>query len=249
MTIQHPLLVAARQPLALLVLVATVLMTIFVRQELLPVGLIAYGFIVWTAANDPTLMQAKVEPPKLAKITSRTFQAQLEAIDRTRDEIVRSTKNLAGPLARLLQPIAEQATELYNQANGLADKGQIIEQYLQTAQSHTLQFQIDSLDQRIATTRDQYTLDQLNATRAALIDRQQNADALATYYDRITAQLQNIGANLDNVLAETVRLRAAEAATASQASSEVAERLSNLNADMDAFQHVLEGALTQSGAS
>ena len=249
MTSQHPLAIAARQPLALLVLLATILMTIFVHWLVLPLGIIAYGVVVWTAANDPRILQPKVAPPKLAKITSRTFQAQLDGIDRTRDEIVRTAGSAAGPLARLLQPIADQANELYHQANGLADKGQIIEQYLATAQSHTLQFQIDSLDQRIATTRDQYTIDQLKETRAALIDRHQNAEALSTYYDRITAQLQNIGANLDNVLAETVRLRASEAASASQASSDVAERLSNLNADMDAFQHVLEGALSQSGAA
>lgn len=249
MTTQHPLLVAARQPLALTVLVATLLMTIFVHRLTLPLGLIAYGATVWTAANDPTLMTPKSVSVKLAKITSRTFRVHLDAIDRTRDEITRTAGSVQGPLARLLQPIAEQATELYNQANGLADKGQIIEQYLQASQSDNLQLQIDSLDQRIGTTRDQYTLDQLKATRAALIDRQQNAQALATYYDRITAQLQNIAANLDNVLAETVRLRAAEVATASQASSDVAERLSNLNADMDAFQQVLEGALTQSGAA
>jgi hypothetical protein len=249
MTSQHPLAIAARQPLALLVLAATILMAIFVELWILPLGLIAYAATVWTAANDPALMAPKVEQPKLAKITSRTFQAQLDGIDRTRDQIVRTTESVKGPLARLLQPIAVQATELYNQANGLADKGQIIEQYLQSTQSHNLQFQIESLDQRIVGTSDQYTLDQLKATRAALIDRQQNSQALATYYDRITAQLQNIGANLDNVLAETVRLRAAEVATASQASSDVAERLSNLNADMDAFQHVLEGALSQSGAA
>lgn len=249
MTSQHPLAIAARQPLALLVLLATILMTVFVHWLVLPLGIVAYGFIVWTAANDPRILQPKAAPVKLAKITSRTFQAQLATIDRTRDEILRTTGSATGPLARLLSPIGDQATELYNQAHGLADKGQIIEQYLASAQSHTLQFQIDSLDQRIATTRDQYTIDQLKETRAALIDRQQNADALTTYYDRITAQLQNIAANLENVLAETVRLRASEAASASQASSDVAERLSNLNADMDAFQHVLEGALSQSGAT
>ena len=179
MTSQHPLAIAARQPLALLVLLATILMTIFVTWYVLPLGIIAYGVVVWTAANDPRILQPKVAPPKLAKITSRTFQAQLDGIDRTRDEIVRTAGSAAGPLARLLQPIADQANELYQQANGLADKGQIIEQYLATAQSHTLQFQIDSLDQRIGTTRDQYTIDQLKETRAALIDRQQNAEALA----------------------------------------------------------------------
>ncbi|GAA5528409.1 VirB3 family type IV secretion system protein [Herpetosiphon gulosus] len=249
MNSRHPLQVAATKPLPLIVLAVGVVMALTIYPWLIVVAIIAYGLMVWMLANDPNILVQKQEAPKLAKITSLTFQSHLEAIDRTRREIVRSTNVTAGPLQRLLQPIADQANELFQQAHGLADKGQLIEQYLQTSQPHGLQPQIDSLDQRIAMTKDSYTVDQLKETRAALIDRQQNAQALATYYDRITAQLQNIAANLDNVLAETVRLRASEAASATQTSQEVAERLSNLNADMDAFQHVLEGAMSQSGVA
>ncbi len=240
---QHPLKVAALKPFPVLILAMTVFMTIAIEPWILPLGLIAYAVMVWLMANDPAILQVQAEPPKLAKITSRTFQAKLEAIDKSRRQITRSVESSPAPLQKVLQPIVVQADELYHQANGLADKGQIIEQYLQTSNLQALGQQIFDLDQRINRTSDQYTIDQLKETRAALIDRQQNGQALATYYDRITAQLQNIAANLDNVFAETVRLRASEAATASQSSTEVAERLSNLNADMDAFQHVLEGAM------
>ncbi len=245
---RNPFLAAASQPLALVVLAVAVAMTIVVHWIALPLGLVAYVAMVWTTAGDPALLAPKPEKPKLANITSRTFQSQLDAIDRTRREIRRAAGVTAGPLQRLLEPIAEQADELFVQANGLADKGQIIEQYLQTTNPQQLQNEIYALDQRIAATADQYTLDQLQETRAALIDRQQNGQALGTYYDRIMAQLQNIKANLDNVLSETVRLRASEAASASTTSTQVADRLRDLNADMDAFQHVLEGAISHSAA-
>lgn len=248
LTMADRLLLAARRPLALLVLAAMIATAATAHWWAMPVGVVAYGLMVWFAAGDPILTAAPAEKPRLERITSRTFQAQLESIDRTRREIGRSVAMSPASLQRLLQPIADQAEEVFVQANGLAGKGQIIEQYLQGTNPQQVQGQILGLDQRIAGTSDAYTRDQLIETRAALIDRQQNAQALETYYNRVMAQLQNISANLENVQAETVRLRASESATASTTSTAVADQLRDMNADMDAFQHVLEGALSQSGA-
>ena len=134
MNSRHPLQVAATKPLPLIVLAIGVVMALTIYPWLIVVAIIAYALMVWMLANDPNILVQKQEAPKLAKITSRTFQSHLEAIDRTRREIVRSTNVTAGPLQRLLQPIADQANELFQQAHGLADKGQLIEQYLQTSQ-------------------------------------------------------------------------------------------------------------------
>jgi hypothetical protein len=71
---------------------------------------------------------------------------------------------------------------------------------------------------------------------------------LETYIGRISAQLQNISASLDNVLADTVRLRTADAASAGAATNNVAERLMNLKSDMRAFQQVLDTAISHTGA-
>ena len=164
-------------------------------------------------------------------------------------KIVRSVSQASGALGRLLMPIGDQARELVAEAYILCDKGQIIESYLATSNQRALQDQINALDQRIAATHDPYTQQQMQETRQALAERQANARDLETYIGRILAQLQNISANLDNVLAETVRLRTADAVSADTATNQVAQRLSDLKADMDAFQRVLDTALTQTGAS
>jgi hypothetical protein len=51
------------------------------------------------------------------------------------------------------------------------------------------------------------------------------------------------------VLAETVRLRTADVVSADTATNQVQQRLSDLKADMDAFQRVLDTAITQTGVS
>jgi hypothetical protein len=238
---------AARQPLALLVLLAALAAGLTVALWLLPLGLVAYGAVVWLRAHDLTLV-TQAQRPTRPRLSSPTFRAQLEAIERTQQEIGRSVGQASGALGRLLLPVNEQSRELLAEAYTLCDKGQIIESYLATRNPRALQDQISGIDRQLASMQDAYTRQQLEQTRQALAERQQNRRDLETFTGRITAQLQNISANLDNVLAETVRLRTADAVSADAATNQVAQRLSDLKADMDAFQQILDTAITQTNA-
>ena len=238
---------AARRPLALLVLAVAIAAGLVVAIWLLPLGLLAYALMVFLLARDPELQDLARRPAR-PRLSSPTFRSQLDAIERTQQEIERSVGQATGALGRLLQPIGEQARELVEQAYILCDKGQIIERYLATTNQRALQDQINAVDQRLAATHDPYTRQQLLETRQALVERQGHARDLETYIGRILAQLQNISANLDNVLAETVRLRTADAVGADTATNQVAQRLSDLKNDMDAFQRVLDTALSQTSA-
>jgi cell division septum initiation protein DivIVA len=242
---------AAAQPLALVVLAAAVISGVVVAIWLLPLGLLAYASMVFLLARDPALRAAAPPQPRVnrPRLTSPTFKAQLDAIERTQQEIARSAAQAGGPLARLLMPIGEQARELVQEAYVLSEKGETIERFLAGVDSRAIQGELARLDQQIASTQDQYTRDQLDETRRQRQERLANVRDLETYVARITAQLQNIGATLDNVLADTVRLRTADAASADTASSQVAQRLGDLKSDMEAFQRVLDTALSQASAA
>lgn len=235
---------AARQPHALVVLVMAVLAGLTVALWLLPLGLLVYGAVVFLAARDPDLIIASRRPDR-PRLSSQTFRAYLEAIERTQQEIGRSVGQAGGALFRLLGPIGSQARDLVEEAYVLCDKGQIIETYLASINQRDLHNRISDINRQLAATQDPYTRSQLEETRAALTEKQQNARDLETYVGRIVAQLQNISASLDNVLAETVRLRTADVASADTATNQVAQRLSDLKADMDAFQQVLDTAITR----
>jgi hypothetical protein len=242
---------AARQPLALLVLLAALLCGLMVALWLLPLGLLAYALMVYLGARDPGLLAAASRParPPRPRITSPTFRAQLRAIERAQQEIARSASQASGPLTRLLAPIAEQARDLVDDAVQLCDKGQIIESYLGGINQQALQQEVDKLDVQLRSTADPYTRQQLEETRQARLEKLANARDLQTYIGRINAQLQNISASLDNVLAETVRLRTADAVSADAATNQVAGRLADLKSDMEAFQRVLDSALTHTSGA
>jgi chromosome segregation ATPase len=241
------LLLALRQPLAIAVLLAAIFTGLTVANWMLPLGVVVYGLVVFLKLRDPALAQQSARSAAFARLTSPTFRTMIAAIDRAQREIERSTAQTAGPLAHLLQSIDLQTRELVHQAHELARKGQVIEEYLSAVNYRQIQDQINQIDSQIAHTSDSYTVQQLQETRMALVDRQSNAQALETYIGRINAQLQNINANLENVLAETVRLRTADAVSVNSTSNDVATRLNALNSDMDAFQRVLDTALVQSG--
>ena len=239
---------AARQPLALLVLIVAIITGLTVALWLLPLGLLACIVMVFLSAHDPNLRTQTQRVPR-PRLTSPTFRAQLDAIERTQQDINRSIAQTSGPLSRILMPIDQQARELVEQAYVLGEKGQIIERYLPTVDLRGLQNQLSSIDARLAATQDPYTKQQLQETRQVLVEPQGHARDLATYTDRIVAQLQNIAANLDNVLAETIRLRTADVVSTDSTTNQVAQRLSDLKNDMEAFQRVLDTALSQTGAA
>jgi hypothetical protein len=239
---------AARHPLALAVLSGAIAAGLLVAIWLLPLGLLVYGAMVALTARDPR-MEARAARPERPRVIAPAFKQPLDQIEQSGREIERLVGETKGPLARLIGPIAEQARELLTQSYGLAQKGSVIDQFLASTQPGKVRQQIAEVDGQLPRVSDDYTRQQLEETRQALLEQENNIAALHTYRERIVAQLNNVAANLSRVYTDTLRLRAAEATDVTSESGEVAERLSNLTADVDAFQQVLEGAIGQAGAS
>ncbi|HMO56604.1 MAG TPA: hypothetical protein PKA05_05055 [Roseiflexaceae bacterium] len=233
---------AARRPFAILILVVAILAGMTVALWLLPLGLLAYAAIVYVGART---LPPPPAIPRMARprITSAVFRSQITTIERAQQAIERSVAQAGSPLARLLRPVVQQARDLVDDSYLLAEKGQIIEQYLASVDLVAIDADIQSLNRQLATTSDSYTHDQLIQTRTARQEKLANAADLQQFIERIQAQLRNIAATLDNILAETVRLRTADAVSADAATNQVAIRLRDLKSDMDAFQRVLDTAL------
>jgi hypothetical protein len=246
------LLIAARQPLYIAVLVVAILTGLTIHMGLLPLGVLVYLLSVGIASRDASLLARVSQRQQQAAmrerrkgLTSPTFVAKIEEIERSKTAVDRALKKTGGAVAdRLGKTVLPQTRSLVDQAYTLARKGQDIEHYLAMVNPFELQQQINQLDIRIQHTTDNYTINQLQGTRKALVEQLDSARALETYIGRITSQLDNIDANLDAMPAQLLRMRASDV-DASMASSQVEKHLSDLNADMDAFVNVLDTALDQ----
>ncbi|MFV9506661.1 MAG: hypothetical protein AB4911_19085 [Oscillochloridaceae bacterium umkhey_bin13] len=239
---------AAGHPFALTVLLAAVVAGVMLDPWLLPLGLLLYALIVVVVVRQAARSTTSQDPLRPG-LTSSLLSQQVALIERAHQAIARSVAQAEGPVGRLLERISSQTAELLEQTYSLSAKGQVIETYLAQVDLAELQQRLSTLDRQLAATADAYTMQQLQATRATLAEKQRNYAALTTYLGRIQAQLQHIHATLDNVLAETIRLRTADAVSADSATNQVAQRLSDLRGDMDAFQRALDTALAGAGAT
>jgi archaellum component FlaC len=246
----NTLLVAARKPLLLAVPVVAIITGLLVHPWMLPLGIVVYVVSVLLASRDASLLQASQQRKRREGITSPLFAAKISEIERSQQEVERALARVGGPVAaRLSQSVQPQTRALVEQAYTLARKGQDIERFLSRVNDQHIQKQIDQIDARIDKSTDQYTIDQLQGTRKALVEQLNSAQVLQTYIGRINSQLDNIDANLDAMPAQFLRMRASDV-DANMASEEVANHLNDLNADMTAFVGMLDTALhqTQAGA-
>jgi chromosome segregation ATPase len=172
------------------------------------------------------------------------LRAAINEIERSQREVERAVAGTQGALAGILTNIVTQTRDLVEEAYFLADKGQIIERYLASNDYQRLDKQVTQLDWQISATMDPFTRQQLEERRKALLDQQKHLQDLRLYIDRIQAQLANIDASLDTILAEVIRLRTADAVAMTSASSNVQQRLADLRSDMEVFRKVLDTAMT-----
>jgi hypothetical protein len=242
------LVLAARHPLFLAVLVIAVL-SMFFEWWLLPLGIIIYIAAVGVASRDRKLLEDANRRNRRRGLTSPTFLARLNEIELSQQAALRSLKQIGGPVAARLMPTVEpQTNELVDQAYTLSRKGQDLERYLEQVSPRRIDKEIDEVDRRIAATSDQYTIQQLEGTRQALVQQRDNAKMLHTYIGRVISQLDNINANLNAMPAQFLRMRASDA-DSNIARSQVEDSLKTLNADMHAFVNVLDSALDQTRAA
>lgn len=233
---------AATRPTHLTVLGVAIAAGLLIAFWLLPAGVLAYLALVALTMLDPSasvVARRRIEPPR-----GTAFEAQLVAIRSTQAEIVRSVAAARGPLASALGRVAGQVNEIVEEAYVLATKGQTIVEYLQSIKLGDLNGQLADIERKIRKADDPVLRKQYEETRSAVADRLRNAQALGAYRERIIAQLDNIRANLDNVLAETVRLRAAPTEPSGLSADPVSSRLADVRADMDALGQVLDTALS-----
>jgi chromosome segregation ATPase len=241
------LLIAARQPLHIVVLLVALLTGVLVTPWMLPLGIGVYVLAVGLASRDASLLADVAAKERRKGLSDPRFLDRINRIEHSRAEVERSLKRAGGAVAsRLGQNVLPQTTHLVEQAYTLANKGQAIEQYLARVNPTQIQNQINSIDARIESTTDQYTIKKLESTREALVEKRDSMQALQTYVGRINSQLDNIAANLDTMPAQIMRMRASDVDT-TMASSQVTQYLSDLNADMDAFVTMLDTALDRAG--
>jgi hypothetical protein len=234
----NSLIVAARRPLFVLVLLTALASGVFVSIWLLPIGVLSYALAVALASRDPAVMRQR--PASLGGKPS-VLAEPLERIDRTLEAIDGLSDGAPAALADTFQRVCGQAAELAAQAHDLATRGETVERYLFAAPP--LESDLQRVAAQLAATSDAETRRHLEETRTALMQQQRSVQQLSAALSRTAAQLASIGATLGNARADLVRLRAAPPDDVSRTGGRLSAQLDQSRADLGSFLAELETVL------
>ncbi len=206
-------------------------------------GAVAYGILTWFRYNrwksrgtDESLLAVE---PDLSALRSPHVVRVRECIALRKsilDEIAR-----AEPAHRaLLSPSVDRVRALSQASADLALKLQQIEDHLRLEDTQSLQSQEAYLLNRIHSAHDDVARSRYESALQQQREKAQVCKELQARWERIDAQLTTIQLTLQTVSAQVLRIKSAEAGTASHESVRVVEALDALSVDVGALAETVE---------
>lgn len=209
------------------------------------VGLLAYGALVaWDLVRtaDPAPKLRAPEPPLLpdpASIRDPAVAAALRSILRTRVErskaIALTPDAIRGPVQSALGAV----DDLERHTSALVERAEALSAWLGSQDAGRLESELAALDERIRRTADPEAKDDYTRAREAKASQVQAVSDIGASRERILANLARIGATLEGLPPQLVRLRALDEAALDELGGELGGQLAALNGEMKLFESTL----------
>lgn len=206
-------------------------------------GVLAYGILTWLryrrwkeGGGTPALEAATVDLSRLR----HPYSARVSACVQLQTGILSEIANAEPTHRSMLVPSIERVKGLATAASELAYKLQQIEQHLSREDRKALENEGAFLQSRIHGAQDAVAKERFER---AYDQHRQKLDVfteLRARWERIDAQLTNIQLTLETVAAQVLRIKSAEAGTASHESVRVIESLDALSIDVQALAETVE---------
>jgi hypothetical protein len=208
-------------------------------------GVLAYGILTWLRwgrwRQRLSAAPAAVEPSLIGLWPPYLERAQ-RCLDKQRQ--IRADIASAGELEKpMLQSTVERVAAVTTAAVDLARKLQDIEHHLQQSDARRLPADGAALEKRLAAAQDGVARERYGRALEQLQEKTRVMSELSARRERIDAQLTNVELTLDTVAAQVVRIKSAEAGTASFESARVVETLDNVSRDVAALAESMEETL------
>ncbi len=214
-------------------------------------GVLAYGILTWLRYNRWRERSSNALPALADIDLSRLrhpYSARVAACAQLQSRVLADIAG-ADPLHQsMLQPSVERVRTLAHAAADLAFKLQQIDEHLTREDVRSLRNEEAFLTSRVQGAQDPVARERFER---ALEQHRQKAELhqeLRARWERIDAQLTNIQLTLETVSAQVLRIKSAEAGTASNESARVIESLDNLSVDVDALAETVEETVEASGS-
>jgi Zn-dependent M16 (insulinase) family peptidase len=194
--------------------------------------------------REETLTEQQVEA-MLEKMDFETRQ-RIRYILQLQKEMMREARadDVEGYARQELDRIAGHLAPLVQRAVGIAIRKQQLTKYLTNVDERALKSYCNNLRQRIATTTDPVARAQYEQALQRREAELQTYQSIAQFAARIDSQLENIEATFASSKAKVIRIKTADAASATAVSQGLYQELDALNSEIDLLDTSVTEALS-----
>jgi hypothetical protein len=206
-------------------------------------GVLAYGILTWLryrrwkdGGSGPSFEPATVDLSRLR----HPYSARVSVCAQLQTNILAEIANAEVMHRSMLLPSVERVRGLAGAASELAYKLQQIEQHLAREDRRALENEGVFLQSRIQGAQDAVAKERFERAFDQHRQKLEVFTELQARWERIDAQLTNIQLTLETVAAQVLRIKSAEAGTASHESVRVIESLDALSIDVQSLAETVE---------
>jgi hypothetical protein len=204
---QSPLATALSNPYNLAILALSVIAGMVSAWWLFPIGLVLWGIMVATIANDKSLRINYNMQARTATLSSR-FQGGYSKVVRSQMRIFNSVLRSNGRTRRALEPVQNEVETLVEHVYAVCQQMMAVENYLTVAQGNTdFEGERALLVLSLGNVTDPGVKHEKEEAIKALDGRIQEVKGMAGLLNRAEGQVANQASALDGVLAEIMSLQ------------------------------------------
>jgi DNA repair ATPase RecN len=232
---RSPFLTALFHPANIIMLGLSAFAGLVAAWWLFPVGLLFWGVMIFNVARDQAL-RLNYELQQRAPLAQR-FQRYFDRIQRAQVNIYNALATAPASVQRNLQPVRSEVDALTNAAYTLCQRMTTLENYRLVSQSRAdINSDLQHIEDAIARTEEPNVRREYEESRQALQERLTKLQTIVTQLERVEAQLLALANDMDSVTAEVIRVQAAGASQSAVYAPELARRLRQQIAQLQAFQ-------------
>lgn len=247
-----PPIVTFANPEGLAVLAAAGVTAAVAAMPLIVVpGVLAYGILTWLRFSRWKEQQKRAEFEPITPDLSRLrhpYSARVATCVQLQARVISEIANAETMHRSMLLASIDRVRALAGASFELAAKLQQIEEHLSREDKRTLDNEGVFLQSRVQSAQDPVARERYERAYEQHRQKLDVYQELQARYERIDAQLTTIQLTLETVSAQVLRIKSAEAGTASNESVRVIESLDALSIDVQALAETVEETVEASGS-
>lgn len=206
---------------------------------LLPLGLMAYGAIVWNNLRAQRDAIYELDGSNLKGLLPY-YHARAQQARHVQAQILEEVKTAPEDVKKYLRPSLEKIKDLGRKHAYLLRTLQDLEKYLASVNIRHLEQERHSLEQKRRATQDELARTHYDRALKSLADKIRNYEEIRTGRERIDSQIESIRLSLESIHGQILRVKTADVRQATVQYDSVNTVLDDLNVEVDSLTESMD---------